>query len=312
MSRIIVSGSMAYDRIMDYQGIFSENILPERGHNINLSFQVEKLSVEFGGTAGNIAYNLAYLGEHPEIIATVGQDFAAYKSHLLLAGIETNTIRALEGVLTSSAYVFTDKEDNQIAAFHSGAGGTPYDTPVDVDGRAFAMMAPGCHADMMALPQFYRRKSFKYFYDPGQQTLGLSSDSLKEGISGAQILFASDYELGLIAQKTGWSEDTIMDNVPTLVVTFGAQGLRVRTREGEVKVPAAQAEKVIDPTGAGDAFRAGFMKGLLSGFALETCGRLGSVIASYCVEVYGTQNHKFTMDLVKERYKKSYNEELKL
>ncbi len=312
MSRIIVSGSLAYDRIMDYAGLFAEHILPEKTHSINLSFQVDKLSVEFGGTAGNIAYNLALIGERPEIVATAGQDFGSYKSHLLLAGIEATTIRQLEGVMTSSAYVFTDKGDNQIAAFHAGAGALPYDTPVMTEGKAFAIVGPGCIEDMTELPKQYRRSNFKYFFDPGQQTVALSPDALKDGISGAEILFASDYEIGLIAQKTGWTEDAIMEHVPTLVVTFGAQGSRVRTKDGQVTVPAAFAEKVVDPTGAGDSFRAGYMKGLLAGFPNDRCAKLGSVIASYCVEVYGTQNHKFTMDQVKERYKKSYNEDLKL
>ncbi|KKW30999.1 MAG: Sugar kinase, ribokinase [Candidatus Kaiserbacteria bacterium GW2011_GWC2_52_8b] len=276
------------------------------------SFQVEDLSVEFGGTAGNIAYNLALLGEHPDIIATAGNDFARYKSHLLLAGIEATTVRFVENDMTSSAYVFTDREDNQIAAFHAGAGAQPYNSPVGIDGRAFAIVAPGCTEDMATLPQSYRRQNFKYFFDPGQQTTALSPEALKNGISGAQILFASDYELGLIAMKTGWTEDVIMDNVPTLVVTFGAQGSRIRTRTGDAKVSAATPAKVVDPTGAGDAYRAGFMKGILAGFSLEACAKLGSVIASYVVEVHGTQNHKFTMEEVKQRHQQSYKEELKL
>src|SRR5437773_667279 len=135
MSKIIVSGSLAYDRIMDYPGLFAEHVLPEKANSINLSFLVDKLSIEFGGTAGNIAYNLALLGEQPEIIASAGQDFTSYKSHQLLVGINPTTIRILEGVLTSSAFVFTDREDNQIAAFYPGAGSSAYDTPVNTDGR---------------------------------------------------------------------------------------------------------------------------------------------------------------------------------
>lgn len=313
MSRILVSGSLAYDRIMNYAGLFADSILPDKANSINLSFQVDQLSVEFGGTAGNIAYNLALLGEHPDIIATAGHDFAKYKSHLLLVGVEGTSIRFVENDMTSSAYVFTDREDNQIAAFHAGAGAQPYNSPVSIDGRALAIVAPGCTEDMATLPQSYRRQNFKYLFDPGQQTTALSPEALKNGISGAYILFASDYELGLIAQKTGWTEDVIMENVPTLVVTFGAQGSRIRTRTSDVKVPAvALLGPVVDPTGAGDAYRAGFIKGMLTGFSFEDCAKLGSVIASYVVEIHGTQNHTFGMDQVKERYQKSYNEELKL
>jgi len=312
MSKIIVSGSLAYDRIMDYPGLFADSILPDKSHTINLSFLVDKLSVEFGGTAGNIAYNLALIGEQPEIIATAGQDFASYRSHLLLLGIAPDSIRILEGALTSSAFVFTDTKDNQIAAFYPGAGGSAYDTPVALEGRALAIVSPGCAEDMMALPMHYRRNNMKYLFDPGQQTLSLTSEALQAGIDGAQIVFASDYEVGLIAQKTGWTEDVILDHTQTLVVTHGAEGSRVLTSGAQVAVPAAISEKTVDPTGAGDAYRAGFIRGLLAGLTNEQCARLGSVIASFCVETYGTQNHRFTLDQIKERYKKSYNEDLNL
>src|SRR3989344_4778747 len=168
MSRIIVSGSVAYDRIMDFDGLFSEHFMPEKLHNINLSFQIQKLSVGFGGTAANIAYNLALLGVQSDIIATVGEDFSKYRSHMLLSGIVPDSIRVLEGEMTSSAYVFTDKADNQIAAFHMGAGGHAYDTPIDTDGKELAIVAPGCIEDMKVLPEFYRRRGFPFLYDPAQ------------------------------------------------------------------------------------------------------------------------------------------------
>lgn len=312
MSRIIVSGSLAYDRIMDYDGIFAEHVLPEKANSINLSFLVDKLSVEFGGTAGNIAYNLALLGEKADIIATAGQDFAGYKSHLLLSGIETTSVRMLEGEMTSSAYVFTDKDDNQIAAFHPGAGARAYDTPINTDGRALAIVAPGCVEDMVAFPRMYRKSNVKYAFDPGQQTLALSPDALKECITGALIVFASDYELGLISQKTGWTEEVILQNTSTLVVTYGSKGSRVRTPTGEVNISPAVAEKVVDPTGAGDAYRAGFIKGMVAGFDYEHSARLGSVVASYCIEMYGTQNHAFTMEQLKDRYIRTYGDVLQL
>ena len=303
---------MAYDRIMDYPGLFAEHVLPEKANSINLSFMVDKLSVEFGGTAGNIAYNLALLAESPIIIGSVGQDFAAYKSHLLLMGIDTTSVRVLEGVLTSSASVFTDKEDNQIAAFYPGAGGVGYDTPVVTEGRALAIVSPGCIYDMTQLPQQYRRSNFKYLFDPGQQTIALTPEALRDGITGASVVFGSDYEIGLIAQRTGWTEDEILQHTPVLVVTYGSKGSRVRTRDGEVQVPVTTPDRVADPTGAGDSFRAGFIKGMLAGFSHEGCARLGSVVASYCIEKHGTQNHTFTMDQLKARYQKAYNEELKL
>ncbi len=312
MSKVIVSGSLAYDRIMDYPGLFAEHVLPEKQNSINLSFNVDKLSVEFGGTAGNIAYNLALLGESPEIIASAGQDFAAYKSHLLLVGINASTVRLLEGVLTSSAFVFTDKEDNQISAFYPGAGASAYDTPVNTDGRALAMVSAGCIQDMVELPQQYKRQNLKYFFDPGHQIDGLTPDQLRDGISGAQALFGSDYEIGLIAQKTGWTEDAILEHVPVLIVTYGSKGSRIRSSGGDWQVPAVVPSVVEDPTGAGDAFRAGFIKGIIAGFTLDQCARLGSVVASFKSEKHGTQNHTFSMDQLKSRYKNAYKEDLKL
>lgn len=312
MAKVIVSGSLAYDRIMDYQGIFAEHFMPDKMHSLNLSFQVDKLSVEFGGTAGNIAYNLALLGEKPEIIATAGADFGSYRSHLLLSGVDPTTIRVVEGELTSSAIVLTDKADNQIAAFHAGAGGHAYDTPIDIDGRALAIVAPGNTQDMTMLPEYYRRKGFKFLYDPGQQILSLSSDALKDGITGAQVVFASDYEFGLIAQKTGWAEGIILEHALALVITYGVQGSRVVTKEGEWRVNAAPVKEALDPTGAGDGYRAGFIKGMLLGFPLEKCANVGSVTAAYAVETYGTQTHRFTKEEFAKRYKDVCGETLNL
>lgn len=312
MSKVLVSGSLAYDRIMDYPGLFAEHVLPDKGNRINLSFLVETLSVEFGGTAGNIAYSLALLGEHPEIIASAGSDFASYKSHMLLHGINSHTLRIVGGEMTSSAFIFTDKEDNQIAAFYPGAGGSAYDTPVNTEGRALAIVSPGCVQDMVALPRQYHRQNFRYLYDPGQQVLALSADELREGIAGAFVVFANDYEMGLIAQKTGWTEDAILERVPTLVITHGPNGSRVRMRAGDAQVPAVALDAVIDTTGAGDAYRAGFIKGMLVGLTYEQCARLGSTVASYCVEQHGTQRHTFTVDELRKRYKNTYGEQLKI
>ena len=312
MSRVIVSGSVAYDRIMDFDGLFSEHFVPDKLHSINLSFQVQKLSLGFGGTAGNIAYNLALLGVQSDIIATVGEDFSKYRSHMLLSGINPQTLRTLEGEMTSSAHVFTDKADNQIAAFHMGAGGYTYDSPVDTDGRDLAIVAPGCIEDMKLLPEIYRKRGFSFIYDPAQAITALSGEDLRAGMSGAQILFGSDYEFGLMAQKTGWIENAMLEHVPTLVITHGADGSRIVTREGEMRVKVAPAKSSADPTGAGDAYRAGFIRGMLAGFSLENCSRLASTVAAYTVEAYGTQTHKFTMDELKRRYREAYSETLAL
>lgn len=312
MSHILVSGSVAYDRIMDFDGLFSDHFVPEKLHSINLSFQIQKLSVGFGGCAGNIAYNLALLGVKSDIIATVGEDFSSYRSHLLLSGINPTTIRTLEGELTSSAYVFTDRSDNQIAAFHMGAGGQANDTPIETDGRDLAIVAPGCIDDMKTLPELYRRRGFPFIYDPAQAITALSGDDLRAGMTGAKAVFGSDYEIGLMAQKTGWTENAMLEHSPTLVITLGAEGSRVVSKEGEVRVKAAPVKDSADPTGAGDAFRAGFIKGMLAGKPMEDCAKLGCTVAAYTVETYGTQTHKFTVEDLKIRYRASYVKELDL
>ncbi|OGG80633.1 hypothetical protein A3A39_04040 [Candidatus Kaiserbacteria bacterium RIFCSPLOWO2_01_FULL_54_13] len=312
MARVIVSGSVAYDRIMDFDGLFAEHFVPDKLHSINLSFQIKQLSVGFGGTAGNIAYNLALLSVQSDIIATVGEDFSSYRSHMLLSGIVPNSIRTLEGEMTSSAYVFTDKADNQIAAFHMGAGGYSYDSPVDTEGRDLAIVAPGCIEDMKNLPELYRKRGFSFLYDPAQALTALSGEDLRAGMTGAKVLFGSDYEFGLMAQKTGWIENAMLERVPTLVITLGAEGARVVTREGEVRVKATPVKDSSDPTGAGDAFRAGFIKGMLTGMSLESCAKLASTVAAYTVEAYGTQTHKFTLDELKARFKGAYGESLAL
>ena len=310
MSTVVVSGSLAYDRIMDFSGFFKDHILPDKLHALSISFMVDKLTEEFGGTAGNIAFNLALLGMKPEIISTAGGDFNKYRSHMLLSGVDPKTVAIKSDMLTSSAHIITDKADNQIAAFHPGAGGVAYDSPVETEGRALAIVAPGCVADMVSLPQLYRRRGLKYYYDPGQQIPAVNAEDLRVGISGAEILFGTDYELAMIMQKIGWTQDEILAHVPMIVSTLGAEGSSIITRERRSVVPVARAAEVLDPTGAGDAYRAGFLKGILSGLPFEQCAKLASVVAVYTVEKYGTQTHRFTMEELAARYKESYGEKL--
>lgn len=312
MAKIIVSGSVAYDRIMDYPGLFSDHILADKAHAINLSFQVERLAVEFGGTAGNVAYTLALLGESPEIIATVGNDFSQYKSHLMLAGIDPKTIHTVAEEPTASAFILTDSSDNQIAAFHMGAGSHAYDVMVDTSGRGAAIVSAGCISDMTALPSHYRKSGLKYLYDPGQAIPVLSADVIKDGVTGAYVLFASDYEMALINEKTGLSDNALLQLAENIVVTYGKDGSRLLTRENDWKILPVPVARVEDPTGAGDAFRAGFIKGMMMGLPLTTCAQLGSTTASFVVEVYGTQAHTCTLMQVADRYKTVFGESISL
>lgn len=297
---------------MDFAGLFSEHMMPDKLHSINLSFHVDSLDMQFGGCAGNIAYSLALLGEEPEIIAMAGNDFGAYRAHLMRSGVDPSSIHTVEDELTSSAYILTDKADNQIAAFHGGAGDRAYDIPVEVEGRALAIIAPGCTPDMRDLPKYYREHKMKYIYDPAQQITTLTPEMLIDGMTGALILFGSDYEYALIQQKTGFSEEQILEKVSLIVVTYAAKGSELIAKTGKVQVAACPAQAVVDPTGAGDAYRAGFIKGMMLGLPYESCAKLGSTVAAFCVETYGTQTHKFTKEDVIHRYKQTYGETLSI
>ena len=308
MSKILVSGSLAYDHIMDFPDLFRNHFMPDKLHNINVSFNITEHHEHFGGTAGNIAYTLALLGEEPCIIATVGNDFDRYAEHLKKSNVDTSSIHIDTSRETSFAYVVTDRGDNQIAAFHPGAGGKSYGDKVPFEWAKLAIIAPGCLEDMHALPEIYRENKIPFFFDPGQVIVMLSSDDLKNGIEGAEVVFGNDYELAMIMQKTGWQEADILKHAKTLVVTLGEEGSRVITPNVEIRVNAVHAKENRDPTGAGDAYRSGYAKGFLAGLPPEKCAKLASVSAVYDVETVGTQDHHFTINEFKKRYEEAYSE----
>ncbi len=311
MSKILVSGSIAYDRIMDFPGLFKEHFLADKLHNINVSFSVEDFSENFGGTAGNIAYSLALFRESPHIISTAGSDFERYAGHLRGVKIDPTSIKIDPTGSTSSAFIITDRGNNQIAAFSMAAGAQPYVPLPNTEESRCAIIGAGCVQDMQELPAYYRAQGIPYFYDPGQQMPVLSADNLRDGITGSRGIFANDYELNLLVQKTGWDEKKILEKSAALMVTMGDKGSRVVTKEGEYTVQAVPA-KLVDPTGAGDAYRAGFIAAFLREQSLKVAAQLGSAVAAYAVEKYGTQNHKFTIPELKERYAASYGETLSL
>lgn len=311
MSSIYISGSLAYDHIMNMPGLFRDYFLPDKLHNINVSFFVPDHAENFGGTAGNIAYNLALLGAKPSIIATAGSDFDWYKKHLEAMGVATETVHIDATKSCSFAYVVNDNNNNQIAAFHPGAGGTPYgDWKPEKD--SFAIIAPGCLDDMRAFPDLYQGSGVRFMFDPGQVIPSLTADELRNGMTGAEAVFANDYEFSLIHTATGWGEADITNASKMLVITLGADGSRIVTKEGEVRVPAMKVADVKDPTGAGDAFRAGFLVGMKAGKSIKECAQLGSTVAAYAIEHIGTQKHTFTRIELQERYQDAYGEGIAL
>ena len=300
---ILVSGSLAYDRIMDFPGRFSDYILPEKIHTLNVSFTVSGLREKFGGTAGNIAYALSLLGERPIVLATIGCDYGRYFEWLKRHDIDTDSIAIVEEEFTAGAYITTDRADNQITGFNPGAMKcrAPYDfDTVDAE-DSIAIVAPGNVDDMIAYSEVYRWKGIRFIFDPGQSLPIWEGAALAEAIEGSEILITNDYELDLVVKMTGLSVDGLLKKTKIIICTRGEEGSRIYMADGELDVRAIKAKQVLDPTGAGDAYRAGLIKGLIEGYDIERCAVMGSACASFAVEHYGTQEYSFTMSEFKER-----------
>jgi len=300
---IIVSGSLAYDRIMDFPGHFSDHILPDKIHALNVCFQVDGMKEKFGGTAGNIAYALTLMGERPAISATIGRDYHQYFKWLAKNGISNETIKIIDDEFTASAYITTDKADNQITGFNPGA--MKYSSSLDFDKlnpkETLMVISPGNLEDMVNYPRFCKGRGIDYIFDPGQSLPMLDGKDLMQTIEGCLILISNDYELDLIMSKTGLSKETLRRRARTIIVTLGELGSKVFTQEGEISVSAVKPMKVEDPTGAGDSYRGGLISGLIQGKDIEHCARLGSVCASFAVECYGTQEYRFSPEEFNER-----------
>jgi len=301
--KIIVSGSLAYDRIMDFPGHFSDHILPEKIHALNVCFQVDGMKEKFGGTAGNIAYALTLMGEKPVISATIGRDYHQYFKWLAQNGISHETIKIINDEFTASAYITTDKADNQITGFNPGA--MKYSSSLDFDRlnpkETLLIISPGNLEDMVNYPRLCKARGINYIFDPGQSLPMLDAKDLIQAIEGCLILISNDYELDLITNKTGLSKETLRRRAKTIIVTLGESGSKVFTPDAEISVSAAKPMRVEDPTGAGDSYRGGLISGLIRGKDIEQCARMGSVCASFAVECYGTQEYRFSPEEFNKR-----------
>jgi adenosine kinase len=293
--KIIVTGSLAYDRIMNFEGLFSDHIIPQKIHSLNICFQVDGIKERFGGTAGNIAYALKLMGEQPIISATIGHDYQRYFEWLSKNDIAVQHIKIIENDFTASAYITTDRADNQITGFHPGA--MKYSSSLDFNmlepEDTIVIVSPGNMEDMIDYPRMCKIKGIEYIFDPGQSLPMWGAKELTEALTGARILIANDYELELIIHKTGLSKDALLKLCQQIIVTRGEHGSLILTSDSESSIPAIKPEKVVDPTGAGDSFRGGLISGLIRGLDIKECAMLGSVCASFCVEVYGTQEYHF-------------------
>jgi len=310
--RILVTGSLAYDNIMDFPGKFSEHILPNKIHILNVSLLVKELKQQFGGTAGNISYNLSMFRLRPKIYASAGGDFGKYKKWLIKKNVDIKHIKIIRNVKTAVAHIVTDKEDNQICAFYPGAISHESESPTNetIKSAMLGIISPTNVKDMVEHSQKYKRMKLPYMFDPGQQIPALSKSQINTCITGAKIFIANDYELSLVLKKTGMKKQQLLSKVEILVTTLGELGSIIETQKEKIEIPAAHPKIVEDPTGAGDAYRAGFIAGYVKHLPLKVCGRMGSVAAVYAVEQYGTQEHAFTINEFRERYRVNFKENI--
>lgn len=307
---IYISGSMAYDWIMDFPGRFSDHILPDKIHMLNVCFTVNGMREKFGGTAGNVAYSLSLLNEKPIILATIGKDYANYFDWLKKSGVSVEGIKIIDEEFTAGAYITTDRADNQITGFNPGAMKYPsgYNLKSSNQDNSIALIAPGNLQDMAEYAKGCKNKGIDYICDPGQSLTAWEKGPLIEWIEGSTMLISNDYELELVMKMTGMDKKKLLRLTKTIITTLGEKGSLMSTDASDIKIPPAKAGDVVDPTGAGDAFRAGLLKGIAMGKDLETGAKMGAVAAAYAIEKYGTQEHCYTYEEFNERYRSNFGE----
>ncbi|BBB48926.1 carbohydrate kinase family protein [Pelolinea submarina] len=309
---IICTGSIAYDYLMSFPGYFKDHIIPDKLDSISLSFLVDSMVRQRGGTAPNIAYNLALLGEKPKLMGTVGEDFDDYGAWLRNNGVDTSLVEVIDGVYTASFFANTDLSNNQIASFYTGAMAYAKDLSIknlvksDVD---LVVISPNDPTAMAKYAQECEELNFPYLYDPGQQVVRNAPDDIRDGIIGAQSLFINEYEFELIQKHTGMSAEAIRNEVEFVVITCGECGSDIWVKDNHFKIPAVAPKKVADPTGVGDAFRGGFLRGQRLGLDWQTCGQMGALAATYCLENRGTQNHTYTHLEFVQRYRENFDDQ---
>lgn len=321
LGRLAVSGSLAYDQIMDFPGRFAAHILPDEIYNLNLSFFLDSLRQSFGGTAGNIAYNLTLLKEIPLLLGVAGSDFSDYARWLKGRGLTLDRLFVSKSERSASAFIITDQADNQIGAFYPGplpknyAGPAARRLPTSI---RLAIVAPDDKNRMLAYAAAYQKRQTPYIFDPGQALIAFSSSELRRAINGAKVLIGNDYEIKLILDRLSAgprgsaSHQHLTKLVDILVVTKGARGSVIYQGNKKIEIKPAKPKNTSDPTGAGDAYRAGLIKGLINGYNLKTCGQLASVAAVYTVEKFGTQTHRYTPAEFARRYYSNYHEKIAL
>jgi len=306
--KALICGSVAFDTIMVFGDRFRNHILPDKLHMLNVSFLVPQLRREFGGCAGNIAYNLKLLGDIGYPMATVGRDFAPYRDWLQQTGVPADHVRVIDSEHTAQAFITTDLEDNQITAFHPGAMQQAHVNRVgDARDIALGIVAPDGRDGMIQHAEQFAAAGIPFIFDPGQGLPMFGGEDLTRFLSQATWVAVNEYEWQLVQQKTGWTVRDVTQRVKALIVTLGAGGSVIHTPDGaELSIPCAKPAAVVDPTGCGDAYRAGLMHGLLHGLDWRTTGRIASLMGAIKIESRGTQNHRFTRAEFDKRLAESF------
>ena len=303
----LICGSMAYDTIMVFPDRFKNHILPDKVHMLNVSFLVPDMRREFGGCAGNIAYNMKLLGADPTIMATVGGDFAPYADWMDRHGISRKFVKELKDTYTGQAFITTDQDDNQITAFHPGAMGFSHQQKVtDADGIKVGIVSPDGRDGMIEHAQQFSDAGIPFMFDPGQGLPMFDGDDLKRFMENATYAAFNDYEAQLTADRTGMSMEQLAEMVDAMIVTRGGDGSDIYTGGKKITIPSVEPAAIKDPTGCGDAYRAGLLFGLEKGYDWETTGRIASLIGSIKIAHSGTQNHHFSAEEFADKFEKAF------
>lgn len=300
----LICGSFAYDTIMVFHDKFKNHILPDKVHMLNVSFLVPDMRREFGGCAGNIAYNLKLLGGDGMPMATVGNDFEPYARWMDQCGVYRKHVKVMENEYTAQAYITTDMDDNQITAFHPGAMSLAHEVKVDeAQGVTIGMVSPDGRDGMIEHAEQFAEANIPFVFDPGQGLPMFDGDDLNKFIDQATWVTVNDYEAQLLQERTGLSPHEIAERVEALIVTRGGEGSYVYTQEKRIDIPAAGVDAMVDPTGCGDAYRAGLLYGLMNDMDWETTGRIAALMGAIKIERHGTQNHRFSKDEFNDRFR---------
>ncbi|EKD62107.1 MAG: hypothetical protein ACD_52C00301G0002 [uncultured bacterium] len=304
--QIVVTGSLAYDHILNFPEKFADHIMPDKLHVLSVSFLADNLAKNYGGTAGNIAYTLGLFGNEVSVVGSLGKDAPDYLQHLQKAGVATDQVRVDSQDYTANFFVITDRSDCQIAGFYPGAmrQDTTFRLPEVTD---FLVISPTMPQAMDRYVRLAHKRAIRYLYAPTQQIPRLTKDQLLRGIKGTEILIGNDYELALIQKKADKTKAQLRKMVKVLIVTLGEKGSQVYLNGKKHRIPIAKPRKLVDPTGAGDAFIAGFLTGYLSGKSVRVAGQMGSLAGTYALEQYGTQNHHYSLRSFQERLQNSFS-----